>query len=189
MSMIDPRVKPVSVAGQRDDALLLSRWGEGDAAAGDELIRRHFAALHRYLRVRVRSEAELEDLVQHTLLACVEARARYRAEARFRTFLLAIARNLLCTHYQRQRTAPAPIVTTLRDPVTSPTQRYVRAREIDRLESAVAKLPPPMRDVIELSYWDDLDATAIAEQLGMPLNTAYSRLRRAKLALRAAMVR
>lgn len=185
--MIDPDAK--RSASARTDAALLARWGEGDAAAGDALIRRHFAALHRYLRVRVRSDAELEDLVQHTLLACVEARSRYRAEASFRTFLLAIARNLLCTHYQRQRTAPTPIVTTLRDPATSPTQRYVRAQDIDRLQHAVAELPAPMRNVLALSYWDDLDAPAIAAQLGMPLNTAYSRLRRAKLALRAALFR
>ncbi|MET0285959.1 MAG: sigma-70 family RNA polymerase sigma factor [Polyangiales bacterium] len=169
------------------DVSLLGRWGDGDATAGDELIRRHFAALHRFLRARVASEAELEDLVQHTLLACVEARHRYRAEASFRTFLLAIARNRLCTHYQRARLAPAQIVTTLRDPATSPTQKHARVQDLERLECAVAELPTPMRRVLELSYWDELDAAAIAEQLGMPLNTAYSRLRRAKLALRAAL--
>jgi RNA polymerase sigma factor (sigma-70 family) len=169
------------------DASLLRRWGEGDGAAGDELIRRHFAALHRYLRARVASEAELEDLVQHTLLACVEARHRYRAEASFRTFLLAIARNRLYTHYQRARRAPVQIVTTLRDPATSPTQKHVHAEALERLGCAVAELPTPMRRVLELSYWGELDAAAIARQLGMPLNTAYSRLRRAKQALRAAL--
>ncbi|HEX5659825.1 MAG TPA: sigma-70 family RNA polymerase sigma factor [Polyangiales bacterium] len=172
---------------EQSDASLLSRWGAGDPGAGDELIRRHFAALHGFLRARVASEVELEDLVQHTLLACVEARHRYRAQASFRSFLLAIARNRLYMHYQRARSAPMQIVTTVRDPASSPTLRRVHAEELERLECAVAELPPPMRHVLELSYWHELDASAIAQRLGMPLNTAYSRLRRAKLALRAAL--
>lgn len=172
---------------ETSDASLLSRWGDGDTCAGDELIRRHFAALHRYLRARVASEVELEDLVQHTLLACVEARQRYRAEASFRTFLLAIARNRLCSYYQRARLAPSPIVTTLRDPATSPTQRHARAEALGQLACAVDELPTPMRRVLRLTYWEELDAPAIAAQLGMPVNTAYSRLRRAKRALREAM--
>jgi RNA polymerase sigma factor (sigma-70 family) len=175
------------LAGEEDDAALLRRWGTGDPTAGDELIRRHFAALHRYLRTKVASDAELEDLVQHTLLGCVEARHQYRAESSFRTFLLAIARHKLFAHYRRARTAPRPISSTLRASVTSPTQRFVRGENIDRLVRAIAGLPAPMRSVLELSYWSDLGVPAIADRLGIPLNTAYSRLHRAKLVLRAAM--
>lgn len=169
------------------DESLLRRWGDGDATAGDELIRRHFAALHRFLRTRVSSDAELEDLVQHTLLACVEARHGYRGDASFRTFLLAIARNRVFIHYRRARTLPSPLSTTARDPATSPTQRLVRGEDIERLVDALALLPAPMRRVIELSYWSELDVPAIADRLGVPLNTAYSRLYRAKLALRAVL--
>lgn len=174
-------------SGEEDDAALLRRWGGGDTSAGDELIRRHFAALHRFLRTKVSSDAELEDLVQHTLLGCVEARHQYRAESSFRTFLLAIARHKLFAHYRRARTAPRPIMSTLRASATSPTQRFVRGESIDKLVRAIAGLPAPMRSVLELSYWSDLGVPAIADRLGIPLNTAYSRLHRAKLALRAAM--
>ncbi|MEY4511374.1 MAG: hypothetical protein RLZZ450_3496 [Pseudomonadota bacterium] len=172
---------------EEDDAALLRRWGAGDTTAGDELIRRHFAALHRFLRTKVSSDAELEDLVQHTLLGCVEARHQYRAESSFRTFLLAIARHKLFAHYRRARTAPRPILSTLRASATSPTQRFVRGENIDKLVRAIACLPAPMRSVLELSYWSDLGVPAIADRLSIPLNTAYSRLHRAKLALRAAM--
>jgi RNA polymerase sigma-70 factor (ECF subfamily) len=176
-----------SDAGDDADAALLRRWGDGDPTAGDELIRRHFAALHRFLRTKVASDAELEDLVQHTLLGCVEARHQYRAEASFRTFLLAIARHKLFAHYRRVRCAPRPILSTLRASATSPTQRFVRGEDIERLVRAMRVLPASMRSVLELSYWSDLGVPAIANRLGIPLNTAYSRLHRAKLALRAAM--
>ena len=176
-----------SLSGEETDESLLRRWGDGDATAGDELIRRHFGALHRFLRTRVSSDAELEDLVQHTLLACVEARHGYRGEASFRTFLLAIARNRVFDHYRRTATLPLQLSTTACDPATSPTQRMVRGENIARLVGALAHLPAPMRRVIELSYWSELDVPAIASRLGVPLNTAYSRLYRAKLALRAVL--
>lgn len=173
--------------GVETDESLLRRWGDGDATAGDELIRRHFGALHRFLRTRVSSDAELEDLVQHTLLACVEARHSYRGEASFRTFLLAIARNRVFDHYRRVRLLPSRLSSTACDPATSPTERLVRGENIARLVGALALLPAPMRRVIELSYWNELDVPAIAHRLGVPVNTAYSRLYRAKLALRAVL--
>jgi RNA polymerase sigma factor (sigma-70 family) len=188
----DPRPDSGSVRARHKpaletDAALLGRWGDGDQSAGDELIRRHFAALHRFLRTKVASDAELEDLVQQTLLGCVEARHRYRGEASFRTFLLAIARHRLFEHYRRARFAPAPLTTTAPDLCTSPTARFVRKEDAARVAMAIARLPSGMRSVLELSYWKELDASAIADRLGVPLNTAYSRLHRAKLALRAAL--
>ena len=38
--------------------------------------------------------------------------------------------------------------------------------------------------MLELAYWEGLDGLELAHALEVPLNTAYSRLRRAKLALR-----
>ena len=184
---VEERGSSARERGEEADAELLRRWGDGDPTAGDELIRRHFAALHRFLRTKVASDAELEDLVQHTLLGCVEARHQYRAEASFRTFLLAIARHKLFAHYRRVRCAPRPILSTLRASATSPTQRFVRGEDIERLVRAMGVLPASMRSVLELSYWNDLGVPAIADRLGIPLNTAYSRLHRAKLALRAAL--
>ena len=56
----------------RSDGQLPIAWREGDAAAGDELLRRNFRPLLRFFRHEVPSGAE--DLIQHTMLACVERR-------------------------------------------------------------------------------------------------------------------
>jgi RNA polymerase sigma factor (sigma-70 family) len=168
------------------DAFLLERWGAGDLRAGDRLIRRHFAAVHRYLRTKVANDAELEDLVQQTLLACVEARHHYRGEASFRTFLVAIARRRLFTHYA-QSPAPTAPLSTGADAVTGVAQRLVRRQKLARVGRGIERLPRSMRTVLELSYWGELSVPAIAHRLGVPLNTAYSRLHRAKQALRDAL--
>src|ERR1044071_7833713 len=99
---------------QSTDRELLHRWGEGCRKAGDALIDRHFAAVYRFFRNKV--GAELEDLVQQTFLACVEARARFREESSFKTFLLAIARYQLYARYgQRRRESMDCTFTSMRD--------------------------------------------------------------------------
>jgi RNA polymerase sigma factor (sigma-70 family) len=80
-----------------------------------------------------------------------------------------------------------PISTALRDSATSPTQRMVKGQNVERLGRAMHELPAPLRRILELVYWQELDVPAVARRLGMPLNTAYSHLHRARLALRSAL--
>ena len=165
------------------DADLLQRWGEGSTQAGNELVERHFATLHRFFRNKAGSE--LEDLVQQTFLACVEARARFRGDASFKTFLLSIARNQLLKHYSRaERRVIDASLSSVRDLRTSPTGAIAKREDQALLLEALRQLPLDAQVILELGFWEGLDAIEIAAVLAVPLNTAYSRLRRAKLALR-----
>jgi RNA polymerase sigma factor (sigma-70 family) len=169
------------------DVELLSEWASGSRAAGDELIERHFALVHRFFRNKVGSE--VEDLVQQTFLACIEARARYQGDASFKTFLLAIARNTLFKHYSKQRrTALDFELTSVRDLNTSPTGIVARREDERLLAEALRRVPLEAQVVLELAYWEGCDGAEIARVLDVPLNTAYSRLRRAKIALHERLV-
>lgn len=53
------------------------------------------------------------------------------------------------------------------------------------LEDAVRRLPPDQREVLVLKIWGELTFQQIAEELGVPANTAASRYRYALVALRA----
>lgn len=52
------------------------------------------------------------------------------------------------------------------------------------IESALGRLPPDQREVLALKIWGDRTFAQIADQLGIPLNTAASRYRYALGALR-----
>jgi RNA polymerase sigma-70 factor (ECF subfamily) len=164
------------------DIRLLRAWSAGCRASGDELIERYVPAVRRFFHNKVGDE--VEDLVQQTFMACIEARDRYRNEASFKTFLLAIARNQLLTHYAKQRRTAAEIeLPALQDLRTSPSAIMER-REGERvLAEALRRVPLGAKVVLELAYWEDCNCTEIARVLDVPLNTAYSRLRRARLAL------
>ena len=170
------------------DAALLEAWANGSTPAGNELLERHFALVHRFFRNKV--GAELEDLVQQTFLACLEARTRYRGHASFKTFLLAIARNQLFTHYsQRGRRALDTEVHSVRDLRTSPTAAMAKREDLRLLQAALREIPLDFQLILELVFWEGLDAVEIAAVLNVPVNTLYSRLHRAKLALRAKLER
>lgn len=164
------------------DGELLAQWSAGSRAAGNELIERHFDTVHRFFRNKVGSD--LEDLMQQTFLACVEARVRYQGQASFKTFLLAIARNQLFTHYSKRRREVLDFtLTSVHDLGTSPTGVLARREDEYLLSEALRRVPLDAQVVLELAYWESMDGAQIAQVLEVPLNTAYSRLRRAKLAL------
>ena len=169
-------IKPAS------DGELLAQWSAGSRTAGNELIERHFDTVHRFFRNKVGSE--IEDLVQQTFLGCVEARVRYQGQASFKTFLLAIARNQLYTHYSKRRREVLDFtLTSVHDLGTSPTGVLAKREDERLLTEALRRVPLDAQVVLELAYWEGLDGAEIAQVLAVPLNTAYSRLRRAKIAL------
>ncbi|HFE45477.1 MAG TPA: RNA polymerase subunit sigma-70, partial [Nannocystis exedens] len=81
-----------------DDFALLDAWRDGDLDAGSRLFDRHFESIHRFLRNKVGDETD--EVMQRTLLACVESRDRFRRASSFRTFLFGVARLELLSHYR-----------------------------------------------------------------------------------------
>jgi RNA polymerase sigma factor (sigma-70 family) len=164
------------------DSDLLAAWSTGSRDAGNALIERYFAVVHRFFRNKV--GAEIDDLVQQTFLACVEARERYRAESSFKTFLLAIARNHLFKHYRRTHDKADFTLTSIRDLGTSPSGIVAKRQDEHLVAEALQRVSLDAQVILELAYWEELDGADIAQVLDLPINTVYSRLHRAKQSLR-----
>jgi RNA polymerase sigma factor (sigma-70 family) len=166
------------------DDQLLSSWAQGDRRAGAQLVERHFIRVRRFFHNKV--GADLEDLVQQTFLGCVEAHSRYERRSSFPTFLLGIARNQLFNYYKsRRREAVDVTVSSVRDLGTSPTGALAKRDDERLLANALQQISMEAQVILELAYWDDFDGAGIAAVLDVPLNTAYTRLRRARESLRA----
>jgi RNA polymerase sigma-70 factor (ECF subfamily) len=169
-----------------DDVQLLHAWRDGDAEAGNRLLRRHFRTVYRFFRSKL--DDGVDDLIQRTFLGCVEAVDRFREDASFKTFLLAIARNQLLLHFrERAQTAkrdPGEIsVAALLGPGSPST--FVAAREEQRiLLTALRALPLDLQITVELYYWERLSVAQIGAVLEIPPGTVKSRLARARDNLR-----
>jgi RNA polymerase sigma-70 factor (ECF subfamily) len=171
------------VTPDNDDTTLLRRLRNGDARAGAELVYRNFGVVAPFLR-RI-SPHDADDLAQQTFLDCLESASRLRQAESIRAFLATVTRRHLYA-YRRQgekhRRALALAIEYTRM-LGPPASEEESARERALLEG-VRRLPPPLRAVLRLSYWDELSNPEVALTLGVPVGTVASRLRRAREQLR-----
>ncbi len=166
------------------DFELLDAWRAGDREAGNSLFERHFDAICRFFANKITHG--VDDLIQKTFLGCVESRDRFQKQASFRTFLFAVAHNVLREHFRERRRegVPPDLGETSTDELTpSPSAVFAAHEEQRLLLEALRRIPLDYQLVLELYYWEDMAAPELAQVLAIPEGTVRSRLRKAKEAL------
>ena len=172
-----------------DEALMLA-WVAGDAAAFEQLYARHRGRLYRYLLRQVRDGALADEFFQDTWQRVIAARAGWRPDAPFGTWLFRIAHNRLADHWRAlQYRPPAPADADARaeripDPDT-PERTLSEFEQRRRLQLALDELPAEQREVLLLRLEQELTLEEIGAITGVGRETVKSRLRYAMDKLRA----
>lgn len=166
-----------------DDLELLTAWRAGDASAGEQLFERHFDSLCRFFRAKLGDD--VQDLIQQTLLACLEGREQIRGDS-FRAYLFAIARRRLFDRLRADYRADFATLgsQSLANLGTSPSTCAGRRERQALLFAAMAQLPLDFQITLELHYWEELSGAEIATVLDISEHTVRSRLARAREQLR-----
>ncbi|HMH81374.1 MAG TPA: sigma-70 family RNA polymerase sigma factor [Gemmatimonadales bacterium] len=156
--------EPVAVP---TDAALIAAWQGGDEQAAAELVRRHARALAQFLGGAGAPEAEVDDLVQETLIRAFRGLAQFRGQCRFRTWLLVIGGNALKdAHRRSSRARVVPLGENLRATDGDPHEWAVAGEAEARLAAGVARLPRMQREVFLLRAQQGLEYEEIAAALG-----------------------
>ncbi len=172
------------------DLELLNAWRAGDSAAGQALFKRHFRKIYRFFETKF--GRDVDELVQSTFLACVRAKNQFRGDSSFSTYLFTIARHeLYRVLSERRRDLDRIDFDASSIAELAPTPRTKIAAEEDRVRllHALRELPVELQVLLELHYWEGLDAAALGEVFEMPPGTMRSRLSRARDALREIMLK
>jgi RNA polymerase sigma-70 factor (ECF subfamily) len=137
---------------ESSDAELIRAWGDGDEGAAATLVRRHTDAVARYLSAAGAAGPDLEDLVQETFFRGFRGIRSYRGKAAFRTWLIAIASNVLRDAWRkRKRTTVLSIEDREFVDEASDPAGDAQARDLARrFRAALRRLPPLQRDVFLL---------------------------------------
>ena len=170
---------------------------EGDPEAFDALLRRYQRMLANYFYKQCYDRALAQDLVQETFLRILRSADRYRPEARFKTYLFTVARNLWIDQHRSRKAAPktvsanlplaedgATLADTVPTPELGPDARLVGREAAELVREALERLPEGQRDVWLLAVDQDLKQKEIAAVLGIPLGTVKSRMNAAVTRLR-----
>jgi len=171
-----------------EETLLLRRVAAGDEEALGLLYERLGRPVYALCLRIVRDPGAAEELTQETFVRLWRSAASFDVErGRVSTWLLRIAHNLALNEIRRRRSRPvvAPEVgwetaaNALADPNTEddPAMASDLRERAEVVRAALAELPTPQRQAIELAFFGGLYQAEVAAALGDPLGTVKSRIR------------
>jgi len=168
------------------ELVLLARQGQPDAF--DQLVTRHQAAAYRAALAALRSPQDAEEATQDAFVRAWTRLDRFRGDASFRTWLLAIVWNCALTRrrsvvrWWRRHTEleDASAVAAERGGSSAADQELRR-----HVQASIDRLSPKLRDALLLAQSGEYDYAAIGEMLKIPLGTVKWRVSEARRKVRA----
>nr|WP_154664871.1 sigma-70 family RNA polymerase sigma factor [Allorhizobium undicola] len=161
-----------------------------DYEAFEKLFRHYAPRVKAYMARQARDNQAAEELMQETMMAVWNKAALFDpSRGNVSGWIFTIARNLRISAYRKDRrpefdpTDPAFVP----DDVPAADEEFEARQEADRLKRAMQDLPREQRELLQLSFFNEISHSTIAKDLNLPLGTVKSRIRMAFAKLRAAL--
>jgi RNA polymerase sigma-70 factor (ECF subfamily) len=165
------------------------------------LVRTYLDSLYNYALVLTRRAEDAEDLLQESLVRAYQGFDSFDRSLSFKPWMLTIVRNVQTDRRRRQRARPLeeslgpdeaePVVATS-EPLFSiplaPEDILLRRETVEQVRDAIRRLPPLLREIVELRDIEGLAYREIATVVGRPIGTVMSRLYRGRNLLRTYLI-
>lgn len=201
---------PNSPASSSNSARPPRHVPRGADVAAQRWIDEHGDVLWRFALARTRSAQVAEEVVQETFLAALESAGDFAGQSSERTWLLGIAAHKIADHFRRVargthqspasddapcacercRAAFAKSGKWTRFPEAWPADVEAsidRAVQLEALHKCIEQLPPGQRELIWMRDLLDAPADEVCKQAGITPTNMWTRLHRARAALRTCM--
>ena len=156
------------------DFLLLHRMYQGDEKAIEEFVTKYYPMILRYCRFHLPDEGDAEDVTQEVFARFFGTLSTYQHYGKAANYLYVIAGNLCRDSARKEK--PIPMEELPEAPVEQ-TAELDRQMDVRR---ALGRLPPELREVAVLYYYQELPQRRIGKILGIGLPLVKYRIRRAK---------
>ena len=168
------------------DELLLQAVAAGDRRALETLYRRHAPWLVLRLSRRCADPGLVEEVVQDTFVAVWRGAGRYRGTGEVPAWIWGIGIRRLIDRLRRR---PAPEVRreASESLIISAEDEVLVGVEHGDLGTALGRLSPELRAVVQATVLDGLTTKEAATLLGVPQGTVKTRAARARQELREAL--
>jgi len=159
--------KPKTKSGMYPENLAeLTAAALNDPAAFGRLYDYYVQPVYRYIRSRVATEQEAEDLTSQTFMAAFEALPGYRERGYFVAWLYRIARSKLTDHFRHSKVELSLEAIEDDGEFVDALGQVARSEDLRKLTGLLQKLSDSERELIRLRYVADLSFAEMAEILG-----------------------
>jgi RNA polymerase sigma factor (sigma-70 family) len=169
------------------DPQIMSRLARGESSALGELYDRHREPVRRFVARATADAHDVDDLVQATFLAAAKTAARYDGRSSCRPWLIGIAAQLLRRRRQsfgRLLAMLSSLGTAARATTEDPQSAFQARRDLER---ALLGISEAKRITFLMAEVERLSCAEIADALGVPIGTVWTRLHAARRELRRAL--
>ena len=179
-----------------DDLRLVRRALRGDRKAFEMIVRKYQQPLVQYVGRMVREREQALDVSQEVFLRAYASLTSFKPEYKFSTWLYRIASNYLIDSWRKKKLATVSIDQPLEEgaedgpclQLADETASVVRTLEMKelrkRLEGAIDRLPPYLRELFVWRHVNGLSYEEMAEVKRLPVGTVKNRVFQAKEMLR-----
>lgn len=148
-----------------------------------EEVQSHEGALRSYLRGRVPSASDVDDVVQESYLKILKAKPEKGFES-IRAYLFTVARNTAFKLFRKEKIfSPVRVADLPASWVVDEEQNVAQTANLRSQDAliaeAIARLPPRRRDMLLLRVADGLAPGEIASRLGVSESTVRTQITRA----------
>src|SRR5215470_8586719 len=165
------------VAKTPDDALVNS-IAVGDKRAMVLLFMRHNVRIHRFVMRLTGKSTIAEDIVSDVFLDIWRGAAEFSGRSNVSTWLLGIARNKALSALRRrtETVLDYDAAVELVDDMDDPEVVADRASRGAIVRRCLTRLPPPLREIVDLIYYHEKTVAEVAEIVGIPPGTVKTRM-------------
>jgi RNA polymerase sigma-70 factor (ECF subfamily) len=154
-----------------------------------DAFQRELGYIYRALQRLGTAPSEVEDLAQDVFLALRRSWPQYDPTRPLRPYLFGIAFRIASAHRRKSRREIPFGIVEVDDEGPGPDEVLQTKQARALVLAALERIPLPRRAVLIMRELDDVPVDEIASVLAIPLFTAYSRLRKARRELEAAVRR
>jgi RNA polymerase sigma-70 factor (ECF subfamily) len=179
------------------DSVLMLRVKQGDEEAFVQLVEKYKQPVLNFVQRTLRDSTDAEDVAQTVFVQVFKSAKRYRAAAKFSTWLFTIARNLCLNEIRRRSRHPADSMDAqgsehpdqplrqfedVNNPI--PPDSLLQGELAEKIDAALAVLPENQRTALLLCRQEELSYEEMAEILDCSVSAVKSLIHRGRETLK-----
>lgn len=170
---------------------LLRRYVAGDKDAFEEILTRYKDQLYAFLRRFLNNQQLVEDAFQDTFLQLYQSRKTFEKDKPLRPWLFTIAANKARDALRKQQRHDTVSIAAMAEPTElsiddvvnslkayeiTPYDETETTERAERVRQIIIEMPPNLREILMLAYFDQFSYKQMADVLSIPIGTVKSRL-------------